>query len=339
MAKADNKDLIQSYIFTTAKYDFSVMQKRILYRQIEIEQDLLEGNKIKHGVQIDTSLWGNKRYTIPLKSLLSHEDDKNYNQIREAFEGLLTKIITINTKEFTMGFGVIQEYKIEKRGSCVSWVAHPEVVKASMNFSKGYRKYELKTAMKFKSVYAMRMYELLSEQKKPFYRRISTLKEIFGLIQRNKKGDVIKERYKQSKDFFKYVIDPAKRELDKHAPYSFEYKKEKDEGGRKYTKIKFYPTYNPDNRDSRLEALSLKRNISTGWYLTTEEKIYLQENFHFSNKELTNNIDLFQDYKKQGDLLELLTRSKRRILDAKNPKGYIVGMIKRALKNKQISLY
>ena len=32
---------------------------------------------------------------------------------------------------------------------------------------RGYRKYELVTAMQFKSVYSMRMYELMSGQKRP----------------------------------------------------------------------------------------------------------------------------------------------------------------------------
>jgi len=32
MAIINNKDLIQSYIITTAKYDFSVPEKRIIYR-------------------------------------------------------------------------------------------------------------------------------------------------------------------------------------------------------------------------------------------------------------------------------------------------------------------
>jgi len=46
MAKADNKDVIQSYILTTAKYDFSVYEKRILYRLVELNQHLLEGRKL-----------------------------------------------------------------------------------------------------------------------------------------------------------------------------------------------------------------------------------------------------------------------------------------------------
>ena len=38
-----NKDQIQSYIMTTAKYDFSVYEKRILYRIVEMAQGELQG--------------------------------------------------------------------------------------------------------------------------------------------------------------------------------------------------------------------------------------------------------------------------------------------------------
>lgn len=35
-----NKDLIQSYIMTTAKYDFNVYEKRIIYRLVEMAQEM-----------------------------------------------------------------------------------------------------------------------------------------------------------------------------------------------------------------------------------------------------------------------------------------------------------
>ena len=40
-----NKDQIQSYIMTTAKYDFNVYEKRILYRLVELAQCELQGLK------------------------------------------------------------------------------------------------------------------------------------------------------------------------------------------------------------------------------------------------------------------------------------------------------
>jgi len=99
-----------------------------LYRQIEeIEQQLLEGHKIGKGIKIDTNLWGNKRYTIPLKLLLSNSSDKNYKQIDIAFKSLLKKVIEYEDENRKGAFGIIQEYEIEKRSSFVSWVAHPKL--------------------------------------------------------------------------------------------------------------------------------------------------------------------------------------------------------------------
>ena len=36
--KKNNKDVFQSYVLTTAKYDFSVYEKRIMYRLVEMAQ-------------------------------------------------------------------------------------------------------------------------------------------------------------------------------------------------------------------------------------------------------------------------------------------------------------
>ena len=69
MAVIKNKEVLQSYIITAAKYDFSIYEKRILYRQIEIEQELLQGQKIRPNVRIETNLWKDKKYTIPVKML------------------------------------------------------------------------------------------------------------------------------------------------------------------------------------------------------------------------------------------------------------------------------
>lgn len=38
MAFIKNKDILQSYVITTARYDFSIYEKRILYRIIEVLQ-------------------------------------------------------------------------------------------------------------------------------------------------------------------------------------------------------------------------------------------------------------------------------------------------------------
>jgi len=320
MAKNNNKDLIHSYIFTTAKYDFSVYEKRILYRQIEIEQQLLEGVKIGKGVKIDTNLWGDKRYTMPLKMLLKDETDKNYAQIEKAFKSLREKTLIYEDEYLKAGFGVIQSYEILKRDSFVSWISHPRVVEATMNFAKGYRKYELQVAMQFESIYAMRFYELLSNQKTPLTYTIDNLKEMF----------LIQDKYKKLSHFKERILDTAKRELDKCSPYTFDY--EMNKTGRSFTSVTFFPKYQPQFRDSELEKKELQKQVSPAWELSKNVLDYLKNNFEFDTKEIKQNIDLLKKANETLDFIIFLSQIKPRANRAKNPKGYVINAIKTELK-------
>lgn len=53
-----NKNLIQSYILTTAKYDYTAYEKRILYRIIEMRQELTSGQKLNQKYSIQTNIFG-----------------------------------------------------------------------------------------------------------------------------------------------------------------------------------------------------------------------------------------------------------------------------------------
>ena len=210
-----NRDVLQSYIITTAKYDFSIYEKRILYCQIMIEQELLKDNKIHPQVKIDVNLWKDKKYTIPVHWLLPNgEKDKNHYQVKKAFNALMKKTIIYEDERYVTGFPLVQSFKIDKKGETVTWQSYSEVVAATVNFAKGFRKYELKTAMDFNSTYTMRFYELLSGQQTPLTFTIDQLKEMFK----------IQNKYTYVKDFIKYVINSSQKELNEKSPFSFEYK-------------------------------------------------------------------------------------------------------------------
>ena len=92
---------------------------------------------------------------------------------------------------------------------------------AILDYRSGYRKLDVKRAIALKSVYAIRFYELFSGKTEPIIYPVAKLKEMFA----------IKDKYKQINDFVRKVIEPAKRELDAAAPYSFDFEPVKD--GRK----------------------------------------------------------------------------------------------------------
>lgn len=314
MAVIKNKEVLQSYIITTAKYDFSIYEKRILYRQIEIEQELLLGQTIKPGVIIETNLWKDKKYTIPVNWLLPNgEKDKNHYQVKKAFEALMSKKIIYETPDAIEGFPIIQRFKIDKKGENVTWQVPHEIVDVIVNFAKGFRKYELKIAMEFESVYSMRFYELLSGQTTPLTYTIEQLKSMFQ----------IQNKYKLTADFFRNVIEPAKKELDAKSPYSFDYHVNKE--GRKFHSITFFPVIKEEVTEQQLRKYSPKK-------LSSEVENYLLNNIGYTQSEIEANRDLwFRATMMLPDILVQLEKLSGKSRISKNPKGWIIGAIKKMI--------
>ena len=323
--KLNNKDLIQSYILTTAKYNYSVYEKRILYRIIELMQEYTKGKLLNERYSITKTMFDDIDVIMPISAFLKDEKDQNYTRTKKALLSLNRKIIQYEDKETWAAFNLIERPVVHKMGDNISFRISPTIAKAFLDFSKGFSKYELKTAMSFKSEYSMRFYELLSEQKSPIIYSIENLKIMFK----------VENKYKLTANFINKVIAPAKRELDEKSPYSFEYKPIKT--GRKITSVKFYPIYQPKNRDMSIEAKKLQKRTSLNWDLDKMTINYLIENYVFTEKEIQNNRDLFVAAQNSSnfDLLYFLSEQKRNAVTKRNPKGWIINAIKKQISSKR----
>lgn len=313
-----NKDQMQSYILTTAKYDFNVYEKRILYLLVEMAQCEVEGRSFRDGCyKIEHNLWGFVNVTIPISLILSGETDKNHALAKKAVDDLSSKAFYYEDNHVWEKLCIIVAPSIKKNKSTISFIVQPRIWSVILDFSKGFRKYELATAMSFKSVYSMRFYELLSGQKSPITYKVDYLKEIF----------CVQDKYKLVSDFRRYVIEPARKELDKYAPYSFTYTPVKD--GRKIVGFTFFPKYNPKNRDEQLERKELQKKSSLSWQLHEQVIDYLTQSMDFTSEEIKRNVDLFTMAENTFEdiLLELsILHGKSR--DKSNPKGWIINAIK-----------
>jgi plasmid replication initiation protein len=317
--KISNQDLIQSYIVTQARYDFSVYEKRILYSIIQMFQQLLEGKKLTGKLRADKDLFGDYMIYLPIKSCLKDEEDKNHARVKQALLDLESKRFEYEDDKVWQIIRLVQAPEIIKNDEVMKFRLHYRLVDAFMDFSKGFSKYEFLTAMKFESTYAMRFYELLSGQTKPITYSIDSLKIMFQ----------VQEKYTKNNDFIRKVIDAAKKELDKKSPYSFEYSTIKQ--GKKITSIKFYPIFMSENRDPVLERADLKRQVSPRWDLDKMVIDYLKENFMFSEIEIKNNIDLLALAQSKLDLMYELSLLKVKAMKAVNTQGYVIGALKKKL--------
>lgn len=240
-----NELAIQSYIFTTAKYDFNAYEKRIMYRLVEFAQDEIKGIMIRDNMHKITPTIFGREITMPVADILRNEKDQNYTIAKKAFRSLAQKGVEYEDDEIWQYTSIISSPKIDKIKGYVIFTVLDDIWRCLLDFTKGYRKYELVTAMQFKSVYSMRMYELMSGQKRPLEFTFEDLKMRFG----------VKDKYKLVGHFKTRVLDIAKKELDESSPYSFNYIEVKE--GRKVVGFKFFPTFKPDNKDTELYATEL----------------------------------------------------------------------------------
>lgn len=317
--------MIQSYLVTAARYDFSVYEKRIIYRLVEICQCALEGKKLNAGFRVNDLLYEEmKEIEMPISAFLKDEQDENYKRVKKALFDLNNKVMMYEDDEIWKPIRIIEMPKLVKKGF-VKFVLHKEIYDSLLNFSKGFRQYELKTAMEFESVYSMRFYELLSGKSDPITYRMDDLKIMFHL----------EEKYKATKDFIRRVVEPAQKELAQKAAFSFTFAPVKH--GKKIVSITFFPYQIPENMDEDLERKRLERQLSLRWSLDSIYINYLKQNYLFENDEIRNNLETFKKAVESMDLMNFLAKKRRVAAEKASPKGWIIGAIKRELKKMEES--
>ena len=138
----------------------------------------------------------------------------------------------------------------------------------------------------------------------------------------------IKDKYKQINDFVRKVIEPAKREVDAAAPYSFDFEPVKD--GRKIIAFKFTPLHYPQRENEDAEVRDLQRKLSLSWDIRDRHvRDYLKNSIGFTEVEIKNNIEVFRRASELlPDLLSslLFSREKQRQeqsqrMDYSRPRG------------------
>jgi plasmid replication initiation protein len=320
-----SKELVQSYVFTTAKYDFTAYEKRIMYRLVELSQALLEGHTLQ-GFSIQQTLLDDlKEVTMPLSAFLKDDDDDNYSEVKKALKSLRQKTIEYEDEKMWKVIGIIELPKFFKKGY-VRFAIHPEIYQAILSFAKGWRKIELKVAMSLNSRHAMTLYELMSRQKTPLTYKIEDLKSMFK----------VEGMYAQPADFIKRVIEPAKQELNKKSPYSFTYTKGKE--GKKVVKLTFTPKYIPANADPILAKKEAQKSVSIRWDFSPQILDLLKNKIGITEKGIKNNYDTF----KEGalwidDFLGFLTQKAGKARQAKNPIGFVINAIKGEIESAKLN--
>jgi plasmid replication initiation protein len=211
----------------------------------------------------------------------------------------------------------------DKRGK-VEFYLGKKLVDVFLNFNKCFSKYQLDISLSFKSVYSMRMYELISNQNRKLTFRISKLKKMW---------DITEKAYERNYNFIQRIIETAKKELDEKSNWSFTYIPIKK--GRSFELIEFTPVHFPERETEEIARAEAVRQVNLSFFVSKEVKKYLTNTCEFTPREIKNNADTIKSFctKFQGEAIEILAEIWGRARGAKNPKGYLIGTLKSEIEN------
>ena len=327
-----NKDLIESYKLTTVRDRIGIYGQRLILRLVEFAtaEGATQGLDFKSGRDIrrvEVGLWGERSVTMPLSDLMGNSE--NYSAVKRSVRALQKETIEYEEEDGAwVSFPFLGKVRIAAGQLTVK--VEPELWQAFMDFRKGFRRYELEAALQLKSAYSLRLYKLVSDQgAKQLDFQLDELKKMLGVW----------DKYPRPYDFGKYVLDPAKAELDRMAPWTFTYSwltsRKVATGRAAIVGVRFFPVSQTEHRDPDLEKNRLRQRfpgaLTPG--LDQAQKNILMHKFGFTQKGLLNNRELFEAATRHLDFTAFLLDLAPRISTKrpKNPTGYVINAIKMEL--------
>ena len=327
-----SKEVVESYIFSTVRHDFGIYSERLLLRLVELAQREIRGLDFKGGTSIgkvEIGEWGDAEVIIPVKDILSGEDDKNYSKAKAAVRNLMGRFLEYEDEQKYKATQILNEVDVDKVAGKMVIRVNRNIWRAMLDFSKGFRKYELETAVKLRGKYSLRIYKLVSKQSEPITYSIADLRQMWGLT----------EKYKKVDDFVKNTIVSAKEELDRVSPYSFDYvlnaaKSAEVNKGRKgrpaITSVTFFPVRRMANETTD----AVRKMVDPSLLLDRELYMMLKNKFYFDVQGIKANITLFDTAQKECEILDFLDGIAPAALRAANVQGYVINAIRKHMKEK-----
>ena len=328
-----SKEVVESYIFSTVRHDFGVYSERLLLRLVELAQCEIRGLDFKGGTSIgkvEIGEWGDAEVIIPVKDILSGEEDKNYSKAKTAVRNLMGKFLEYEDERKYRATQILNEVDVDKVAGKMVIRVNRNIWRAMLDFTKGFRKYELETAVKLHGKYSLRIYKLVSKQTEPITYTITDLRQQWGLT----------EKYKKVDDFVKNTIVAAKEELDRVSPYSFDFilnaaKTAEVNNGRKSRPAITSVTFFPVRRMANQSTDAVRKQVDPSMLLDRELYMMLKNKFYFDVQGIRANITLFDIAQKEcDDILDFLDAIAPSALHAGNIQGYIINAVRQHLKEK-----
>lgn len=305
-------EIVQSFIYSVSRVELSLYEQRILLKVVEFAQSQLKGRLLKNSLFRMEHDLDNVRIQIPVRYILT-EGSKHYEDVREAAIKLMGRRFEFWDTNSGAWYSSPLIYNVAyvEGGGLLSFYVSKMLFDVILDFTKGFCKYDLETALSLSSPYAVRMYALVASQTRPIVYTIGQLKKMFG----------VEDKYKQTRDFLIKVIDAAKKILDDAQCNSFTYSKIKN--GKKVESICIAPL-----KRRQLTAEELAAKVSLKRLVDNEILVVLISYMGFTTKEISAHKILLNDFCKLPYCTDTIYNIERRFRKGKKNKGYVIAAIR-----------
>lgn len=309
-------DLIQSFVYSCARSKLTVYEQRIMMRIAQHAQSIVKGMKIKDNLFPWQHDFDNVFFSIKAKDILDR-GSQHYEYVYSAVRSLQKRQVEFLSSDGSTWFctPILYNAKLVKGSGTVQFFVSRTVFDVILDFSKGYRKYDLEAALSISSPFAARMYVLMNGTKRPLTFTVAALKKMFG----------VSEKYDQTADFIKKVIKPAQKYLDDAGMNSFTFSRVKT--GNKVTALTFFAVVRVD--ESKKSQMA---KTAVSFVMPKELMILLIQWAGFTIKELGAHKQLLEDFSKLPGCYQIIQEIVSRAKNRGKEKGYIIAAMRGEIK-------
>ena len=286
------KNVMQSNLLTSGRYDFSSCQMDILFMLLA---SLEKGD--------DAS----KEYLIHVKDIkLLIGRDWNYTQLLESTEDLMSRVFQIVKPESIVQINLFSKVEYYTGTGSFGIKINPDVKHYFFDLKDNFTYFQLVSALNCKSKHAKRLYTIACQHRTyggfQEWMPIGEFKEILGL--KDPKGKE-PEQYQNHTDFKINVLEKAKNQINKYTDIEFDYKFLKRGKAFSHIKILCY------NDLSKGKQLTLNLQESPKIQLNTKTVVLSGFSEKQAAKIVANGFPFFEEEKKK--MLADITSGKKKI--------------------------
>lgn len=308
-------EIVQSFLLSVTRVRLSLYEQRILTKIVEHGQSAIKGLSPMQYKHVENP-FGNETIEIPIRYILA-DKSKDYAKVISACKALMRRQFEFydpQTKTYYADTVIHNVLHVSGTGK-VSFMVSKVLYKVMLDFSLGYKAYDLEKALNLPTPYAVRMYVLLNNQKTPLTWDVDKLKGMFG----------VEDKYKQTRDFIKKVIEPARVALVNNSCNGFTYSRVTE--GKKVVALRFFPYKVKDEEAVKYEDLG-KSNLINYRAIQT----MLREDMGFTAKEMHANRPTLMRFCQLVNCADILYSIEQRAKRKRMDKGYVIAAIKSELK-------